>query len=86
MTELYDSITPLPNWDVDIINFESPCDVGFEDTLIWNMNIPWTESPAGLRFQAYDLNLKINTRVLTVAPNTKALDILLPLFLPTFYF
>ena len=54
MTELYDSITPLPNWDVDIINFESPCDVGFEDTLIWNMNIPWTESPAGLYSSIYE--------------------------------
>ena len=54
MTELYDSITPLPNWDVDVINFESPCDVGFEDTLIWNMNIPWTESPAGLYSSIYE--------------------------------
>jgi hypothetical protein len=39
---------------VDVINFESPCDVGFEDTLIWNMNIPWTESPAGLSSSIYE--------------------------------
>lgn len=54
MTDLYDSLTPLPNWDVDVINFETPCDVAFEDTLIWNMNIPWSESPAGLLSSIYE--------------------------------
>jgi hypothetical protein len=49
MTELYDFITPAPYWESDALNFESPCDVSNrENTLIWNMNIPWTESPAGL--------------------------------------
>jgi hypothetical protein len=49
MTVLYDTITPQPFWQVDTINFESPCDViDRENTLVWNMNIPWTENPAGL--------------------------------------
>jgi len=49
MTEIYDTVTPQTNWQFDTLNFESPCDVMMrENTLIWNMNIPWTESPAGL--------------------------------------
>ena len=48
MTELYDSITPSPHWDNDVINYETICDVDQFDVKIWNMNIPWTESPAGL--------------------------------------
>jgi len=39
MTELYDTKTPLTNWDP---NNE------YQDTKIWNMNIPWSESPAGI--------------------------------------
>jgi hypothetical protein len=49
MTQLYDFITPAPFWQTDTLNFESPCDVSNrENTLIWNMNIPWSESPAGI--------------------------------------
>ena len=49
MTQLYDSITPKYNWQTDTLNFESPCDVSNrENTVIWNMNIPWSENPAGL--------------------------------------
>jgi hypothetical protein len=48
MTELYDSVTPSPHWDNDVINYETICDVDQFDVKIWNMNIPWTESPAGL--------------------------------------
>jgi hypothetical protein len=49
MTQLYDFITPAPFWETDTINFESPCDVSArENTLIWNMNIPWSENPAGV--------------------------------------
>jgi hypothetical protein len=49
MTVMYDTITPAPYWQTDAFNFESPCDVSQrENTLIWNMNIPWTESPAGV--------------------------------------
>jgi len=55
MTQLYDSITPAPYWQDDTINFESPCDISNrENTLIWNMNIPWSESPAGLFNNIYE--------------------------------
>lgn len=49
MTQLYDFVTPAPFWQTDTLNFESPCDVSNrENTPIWNMNIPWSENPAGL--------------------------------------
>jgi len=55
MTELYDFVTPAPYWQTDTINFESPCDVvNRENTLIWNMNIPWSESPAGVFSATYE--------------------------------
>lgn len=55
MTQLYDFITPEPYWQTDTLNFESPCDVSNrENTPIWNMNIPWTESPAGLFSSTYE--------------------------------
>jgi hypothetical protein len=55
MTVLYDFITPEPFWQTDTLNFESPCDVANrENTLIWNMNIPWSESPAGIFSNAYE--------------------------------
>jgi len=55
MTQLYDTITPEPYWQTDTLNFESPCDVvNRENTLVWNMNIPWTESPAGVFSNTYE--------------------------------
>ena len=55
MTALYDTITPAPYWQTDTLNFESPCDVSQrESTPIWNMNIPWSESPAGLFTNTYE--------------------------------
>ncbi len=48
MTELYDTYTPSPFWADDVINFETNCDVSQTDVKIWNMNIPWSESPAGV--------------------------------------
>lgn len=55
MTVLYDFITPAPYWQTDTLNFESPCDVvNRENTLIWNMNIPWSESPAGVFSATYE--------------------------------
>jgi hypothetical protein len=48
MTELYDSLTPREHWREDVINFESVCDTDQFDVKIWNMNIPWSENPAGL--------------------------------------
>ena len=55
MTVLYDFVTPAPFWETDTINFESPCDVANrENTLIWNMNIPWSENPAGVFSATYE--------------------------------
>lgn len=57
MTELYDTFTPEFYWDQDAINFESNCDISNFFVKIWNMNIPWTENPAGLftnTYQSYD--------------------------------
>lgn len=55
MTDLYDTVTPAPYWEQDAFNFESPCDVSTrENTPIWNMNIPWTENPAGLNSSIYE--------------------------------
>ena len=48
MTALYDSVTPEPYWATNVFNFETNCDVSQSDVRVWNMNIPWTESPAGL--------------------------------------
>ena len=55
MTQLYDTITPEPYWQTDTLNFESPCDVrNRENTLIWNMNIPWSVNPAGVFTSQYE--------------------------------
>ena len=55
MTQLYDTITPEPYWDLDTLNFESPCDVSKrENTVIWNMNIPWSVNPAGVFSSQYE--------------------------------
>lgn len=48
MTEIYDSITPSRHWNDDVINYESVCETDEFDVNIWNMNIPWSENPAGL--------------------------------------
>ena len=48
MTSLYDTITPSQHWSNDVINFESICYTDQFNVNIWNMNIPWSESPAGL--------------------------------------
>ena len=54
MTPLYDSFTPEPHWSKSVIDFESVCDTDQFDVKIWNMNIPWTENPAGLISTIYD--------------------------------
>ena len=46
MTPVYDSNTPLSYLQNQELSFETNCSTG-EDVKIWNMNIPWTESPAG---------------------------------------
>jgi len=55
MVPFYDSVTPEPYWQTDTLNFESPCDVvNRENTLVWNMNIPWSVSPAGVFSSTYE--------------------------------
>jgi len=49
MTVLYDTYTPQSYWPPEVINFDSICDLGATDVKIWNMNIPWSVSPAGLK-------------------------------------
>jgi hypothetical protein len=46
----YDLPVPTDYWNASVINYESICipESGF--VTVWNMNIPWTENPAG--FQA----------------------------------
>ena len=53
MTSLYDSITPSNHWSDSVINFESVCYTDQFDVKIWNMNIPWSENPAGLDPSVY---------------------------------
>jgi len=48
ITEIYDSITPSNHWSNNVINYESICTTDEFDVKIWNMNIPWSENPAGL--------------------------------------
>ena len=45
----YDVPTPLNNWSDSVINFESVCTPDDGIVKVWNMNIPWTEDPAGIR-------------------------------------
>jgi hypothetical protein len=52
-TDLYDSLTPLAHWNENIINYESICAVDEFDVKVWNMNIPWSENPAGLNSNFY---------------------------------
>ena len=54
MTSIYDSITPNPHWGEQVIDFESICDTDQFDVKIWNMNIPWTENPAGMLPSKYE--------------------------------
>jgi hypothetical protein len=62
MTVIYDTATPESYWENDVINFETNCDVSKRDVKIWNMNIPWTESPAGVFSNTYqDFNLYKST-------------------------
>ena len=53
MTEIYDSVTPINHFNTNVINFESICYYDEFDVKIWNMNIPWSENPAGLNESIY---------------------------------
>jgi hypothetical protein len=48
MTEIYDSVTPMQHFNQSVINFESLCYTDEFDVKILNMNIPWSENPAGM--------------------------------------
>lgn len=54
LTSLYDTVTPRPHWNDNVIDFESVCGIDEFDVNIWNMNIPWSENPAGLDPVFYD--------------------------------
>lgn len=56
MQPFYDAFTPSYYWPTDAFNFESNCDVSSDFVKIWNMNIPWTESPAGYAYPDLDYN------------------------------
>ena len=49
----YDYPTPLNYWASSVINFESICTPEDGIVKIWNMNIPWSESPAGTQSTNY---------------------------------
>lgn len=49
MTEIYDFYTPQLYWSANTLNFDANCDIANNYVKVWNMNIPWTESPAGIK-------------------------------------
>ena len=63
MTALYDSVTPNPNWSNDVFNYETICDSSATvDTRVWNMNIPWSQTVAGVNSSAYEDNTKYGSQ------------------------
>ena len=44
----YDLPTPQNYWSNSVINFQSVCTPESGFVTVWNMNIPWSETPAGL--------------------------------------
>ncbi len=48
ISDFYGTFTPNEITDQDLINYETPCDISDGVIKIWNMNIPWSESPAGI--------------------------------------
>jgi len=44
----YGTGTTIPYWNELSLSFDSNCDVSVNDVKVWNMNIPWTETVAGL--------------------------------------
>ena len=53
ITEIYDTLTPSPHFNQSVINFESVCYTDEFDVNILNMNIPWSENPAGMDPNVY---------------------------------
>ena len=63
MTALYDSVTPSPNWPNDVFNYETICDSSATvDTRVWNMNIPWSQTVAGVDSNTYENNTKYGSQ------------------------
>jgi hypothetical protein len=48
MTALYDQLTPQGYYAPSVINFATICEFSDIDVKVWNMNIPWSTSPAGV--------------------------------------
>ncbi len=46
MNTIYDS--PVPKYNPNVIDFQTDCNFDMSYTNVWNMNIPWSENPAGL--------------------------------------
>lgn len=55
MTVLYDTLTPSSYWSGNVFNYEQFCNISAYNVPVWNMNIPWSVSPAGL-FETNNLN------------------------------
>ena len=53
MTPYFDSYTPTPYYDGGVFSFEQNCEIQQQDVKVWNMNQPWSESPAGLSYTFY---------------------------------
>ena len=49
----YDLITPMNYWSDSVINYESVCTPENGFVYVWNMNIPWSENPAGMNSTIY---------------------------------
>ena len=47
INNFYSSGTTTPYWNGDTLNFNSTCNIGNDDVLVWNMNIVYTEDFAG---------------------------------------
>jgi hypothetical protein len=55
MTQLYDSVTPASYWETFDTNLETSSTITVRDnTVVWNMNIPWSVSPAGVSNTLYE--------------------------------
>lgn len=48
MTVQYDTLTPSQYWSDNVLNYEAYCQLSQYVVPVWNMNIPWSVSPAGL--------------------------------------
>jgi hypothetical protein len=52
--DYYDLPTPMNYWSNSVINYESVCVPENGYVNVWNMNIPWSENPAGLNPTIYN--------------------------------